>query len=111
MKLPVQATCSAFDRMKEINADPEVEETRMLRVSVLGGGCSGFRYEIELVESSNSDDTVLGEPGCEILIDPVSIPFLSGATIDFERKIVGSRFVIDNPIAASSCGCGTSFSI
>jgi iron-sulfur cluster assembly accessory protein len=79
-------------------------------VAVEGGGCSGFQYEITLDEPS-ADDLVLEQGGQKVVVDEVSLPFLEGATIDFSDEIIGARFVIQNPNATSSCGCGTSFSM
>lgn len=104
LALPPKVTDRAFDRIAEIGDQP-------LRVAVEGGGCSGFQYEIALAESVADDDLVLEKDGAKVLIDPVSLPFLSNATIDFSQELIGARFVIDNPNATASCGCGTSFSI
>ncbi|MDV7390250.1 iron-sulfur cluster assembly accessory protein, partial [Arthrospira platensis SPKY1] len=73
-------------------------------------GCSGFHYDIKLDDPAEGD-LVLEQGGQKVLIDPVSLPFLAGARIDFSEELIGARFVIDNPNASSSCGCGTSFSI
>ena len=75
-----------------------------------GGGCSGFQYDIRMDEAA-PDDLVLEGEGQRVLVDPVSLPFLAGATIDWSDELIGARFTIDNPNATSSCGCGTSFSI
>ncbi len=82
-----------------------------LRIAVEGGGCSGFQYEINLESTILHDDLVLTNNQASIVIDPVSLDFLSGATIDFQEELIGSKFVINNPNATSSCGCGTSFSV
>lgn len=82
----------------------------MLRVAVSGGGCSGFQYEIEL-DAQAEDDLVLTALGQQVVIDPVSLPFLSNSVIDFSEELIGARFTINNPNAATSCGCGTSFSM
>ncbi|MFZ3584463.1 HesB/IscA family protein [Loktanella sp. DJP18] len=111
MKLPIRVTEAAFLRLEEINAGAANDARQKLRISVLGGGCSGFRYEMELVSASQVEDIVLSNGVNEVLIDPVSLPYLDGAAIDFQDEVVGARFVIDNPNAASSCGCGVSFSI
>ena len=81
-----------------------------LRVAVAGGGCSGFQYDIRMDDAAE-DDLVLEAGGQRVLVDPVSLPFLAGATIDWSDELIGARFTIDNPNASSSCGCGTSFSI
>ncbi|MCR8723787.1 HesB/IscA family protein [Frigidibacter sp. ROC022] len=107
MTLPPKVTPRAFARLAEITASAP---GKALRVAVEGGGCSGFQYDIKL-DDPGPDDLVLEGDGQRVLIDPVSLPFLSNATIDFSEELIGARFVIDNPNATSSCGCGTSFSI
>jgi len=79
-------------------------------LSVKGGGCSGFQYEIAL-DTKNDDDLVLEGQGESVIVDSTSLPFLYNAVIDFSEELIGARFVINNPNATSSCGCGTSFSI
>lgn len=83
----------------------------MLRVAVDGGGCSGFQYRLELVETAEADDLLIERDGQTAVIDPVSVPFLKGSEIAFVDELAGAQFVIRNPNAASSCGCGVSFSI
>jgi len=106
LTLPPRVTDRAFDRLAEITTD-----AKCLRVAVEGGGCSGFQYDISLAEDAASDDLVLEKDGVRVLIDPVSLPFLANAEIDFADELIGARFVVNNPNATSSCGCGTSFSI
>ncbi|GGE00213.1 Iron-sulfur cluster assembly accessory protein [Gemmobacter megaterium] len=108
LTLPPTVTDRAFARLAEIAEATGV--ARALRVAVEGGGCSGFHYDIKLDDPAE-DDLVLQKDGQTVLIDPVSLPFLSGARIDFTEELIGARFVIDNPNASSSCGCGTSFSM
>lgn len=107
MQLPPKVTERAFTRLAEIGA---ADQGKALRVAVEGGGCSGFQYEIALDDPAE-DDLVLEGHGEKVVVDTVSLPFLSNATIDFTEELIGARFVIDNPNATSSCGCGTSFSI
>lgn len=83
----------------------------MLRVAVDGGGCSGFQYRLELVETAEDDDLRIQAAGQTALVDPVSVPFLKGSEIAFVDELAGAQFVVRNPNAASSCGCGVSFSI
>jgi iron-sulfur cluster assembly accessory protein len=83
----------------------------MLRVSVEGGGCSGFQYKFDVERERADDDLVLGGDKATILIDPVSVGFLAGSEIDYVDDLIGSAFKINNPNAKSSCGCGTSFSL
>ncbi|MEM7521777.1 MAG: iron-sulfur cluster assembly accessory protein [Pseudomonadota bacterium] len=107
MHLPPKVTERAFERLSEIGAS----DTGMaLRVAVEGGGCSGFQYEINL-DAPKEDDLVLEGAGQKVVVDSVSLPFLSNAVIDFEEELIGARFIIDNPNASSSCGCGVSFSM
>ena len=108
LTLPPKVTDRAFARLAEINAG---NGTQALRIAVEGGGCSGFQYEIKLDEAVLGDDLILEKYGQKVLIDSVSLPFLSDAVIDFTQELIGARFVIENPNATSSCGCGTSFSM
>lgn len=107
MHLPPKVTDRAFTRLSEIGAG---EQGQALRVAVEGGGCSGFQYEIKL-DAPEAEDLVLEGHGQRVVVDPVSLPFLEGAVIDFTEELIGARFVIENPNATSSCGCGTSFSM
>jgi iron-sulfur cluster assembly accessory protein len=106
LALPPRVTDRAYARLAEIGAAP-----RALRVAVEGGGCSGFQYDIKLDAAPAADDLVLEKDGQRVLIDPVSLPFLADAEIDFADELIGARFVVKNPNATASCGCGTSFSI
>lgn len=83
----------------------------LLRVAVDGGGCSGFQYRFELIEAPAADDVIVRCDGQAAAVDPVSLPLLQGSEIAFVDELVGARFVVGNPNAASSCGCGVSFSI
>ena len=107
LNLPPKVTNRAFERLVEIGAQAE---GKALRVAVEGGGCSGFQYEIDLDEAK-PDDLIISGNGESVVIDSVSLPFLSSAVIDFSEELIGARFVIDNPNASSSCGCGVSFSM
>lgn len=86
-------------------------EGLFLRVSVEGGGCSGFQYKFDFADAPESDDLVLEKDGAKVLIDSVSLDFLGGSEIDYARELIGSAFKIHNPNATAGCGCGTSFSI
>lgn len=108
LTLPPKVTERAFARLAEINA--ATGDAKALRVAVDGGGCSGFQYDIKLDDPAG-DDLTLESDGQKVIIDPISLPFLSDATIDFTEELIGARFVIENPNATSSCGCGTSFSM
>lgn len=108
LTLPPRVTDRAYARLAEIAE--ATGQTKALRVAVEGGGCSGFQYDIRL-DDAQEDDLILEKDGLQVLVDSVSLPFLSNAVIDFSEEIIGARFVIENPNASSSCGCGTSFSI
>ncbi|MBY8976878.1 iron-sulfur cluster assembly accessory protein [Rhodobacteraceae bacterium NNCM2] len=108
MTLPVTVTDRTFARLAEIAED---SGKKALRVAVLGGGCSGFSYEFVLEDAPADGDTVIEGDGLSVLIDPESLPFLSGSVIDFKDELIGARFAVDNPNATSTCGCGTSFSL
>ena len=107
LTLPPKVTDRAFARLAEIGAS---EQGQALRVAVDGGGCSGFQYDIKL-DAPAEDDLILSKDGETVVVDSVSLPFLSNAVIDFSEELIGARFVIENPNATSSCGCGTSFSM
>lgn len=108
LTLPPRVTDRAFARLAEIAE--MTGEQKALRVAVDGGGCSGFQYNIQLDDPA-ADDMVLEKDGQKVLVDTVSLPFLSNAVIDFTEELIGARFVVENPNASSSCGCGTSFSM
>ena len=105
----VTLTDRAARRIEEIVAG-EAENT-MLRVSVEGGGCSGFQYRFDLVDQKSGDDFVIENSAAKVLIDPVSLEYLAGSEIDFVDDLIGASFKIQNPNATASCGCGTSFSL
>ncbi len=107
LTLPPKVTDRAFARLAEIGA---ADQGKALRVAVEGGGCSGFQYEIDL-DDVKDGDLVLESAGEKVVIDDVSLPFLTQAVIDFSEELIGARFIIENPNASSSCGCGTSFSM
>ncbi|MDZ7905981.1 MAG: iron-sulfur cluster assembly accessory protein [Cypionkella sp.] len=112
MNLPPQVTPRAFARLAEIAA--MTGEVKPLRVAVEGGGCSGFQYEIKLDDATPSDLVLQGAGDLaaqKVLIDEVSLPLLAGAVIDFTEELIGARFVVQNPNATASCGCGVSFSM
>lgn len=108
LTLPPRVSDRAFARLAEI-ADAS-GEVKALRVAVEGGGCSGFQYDIRFDDPA-PDDLILEQGAQKVLIDPVSLPFLENAEIDFSDELIGARFVINNPNASSSCGCGISFSV
>ena len=83
----------------------------MLRVSVEGGGCSGFQYKFDVERTRADDDLVIARDGAVVVVDPASVPFLAGSEVDFVDDLIGASFRVVNPNATASCGCGTSFSI
>lgn len=105
----VTVTERAAKRINEIIAGEDV--ARALRVSVEGGGCSGFQYKFDLIPAPEPDDVVLERAGAKVVIDKLSLPYLAGSEIDFVDDLIGAAFRINNPQATASCGCGTSFSI
>jgi iron-sulfur cluster assembly accessory protein len=109
MDTPVTVSERAARRIGEILAGEAGEA--MLRVSVEGGGCSGFQYKFDVSRDRAPDDLVLTRDKAIVLIDPVSVNYLNGAEIDFVDDLIGASFKIKNPNATASCGCGTSFSI
>lgn len=103
-------TDSAANKVKEL-IDEEGNPSLKLRVFVSGGGCSGFQYGFTFDEEVNEDDTSLEKNGVTLLIDSMSYQYLMGAEIDYTEGLEGSQFVIRNPNATSTCGCGSSFSV
>jgi iron-sulfur cluster insertion protein len=106
----ITLTDSAKSKIKELileEGNPDIK----LRVFVQGGGCSGMQYGFTFDEMANEDDFLLAEDGVEILVDSASGMYLQGATINYRDDLMGSSFVIDNPNAQTTCGCGSSFGI
>ena len=106
---PLIFTDSAANKVKEL-IDEEGNPALKLRVFVTGGGCSGFQYGFTFDEDVSEDDTTMEKNGVTLLIDAMSYQYLSGAEIDYQESIEGAQFVIKNPNATSTCGCGSSFS-
>ncbi len=109
MPMPFIFTDSAADKVRELieeEGNPELK----LRVFVTGGGCSGFQYGFTFDEEAADDDTKMVKNGVTLLVDPMSYQYLVGAEIDYTEGLEGSQFVIKNPNATSTCGCGSSFS-
>jgi iron-sulfur cluster assembly accessory protein len=105
----VIVTERAAQRINEIVAGEPAN--KLLRVSVEGGGCSGFQYKFDLVASAAADDLVIERNAARVLVDPVSLEYLAGSEIDFVDDLIGAAFKIRNPNATASCGCGTSFTV
>ncbi|QXP86117.1 iron-sulfur cluster insertion protein ErpA [Methylococcus sp. Mc7] len=106
----IKFTDSAANRVSELLAE-EGDQNLKLRVYVTGGGCSGFQYGFTFDEVVNEDDTVVEKNGVSVLVDPMSLQYLQGAEIDYTENVSGSQFVIRNPNATTTCGCGSSFSV
>lgn len=107
---PVIFTDSAAFKVREL-LNEEQNPDQMLRVFVTGGGCSGFQYGFKFDDQSEDGDTVVVKNGVTLLIDPMSIQYLDGAEIDYKESVEGAQFVIRNPNATTTCGCGSSFSV
>lgn len=103
-------TDQAADKVKELRAEEENPNLK-LRVYITGGGCSGFSYGFSFDEDVRDDDTVVENQGVELIIDAMSVQYLAGSAVDYENSLMGSRFVVQNPNATSTCGCGSSFAI
>ncbi len=108
-KREVAVTDAAFARVAKVLAGEA--DAKALRISVEGGGCSGFSYKFELVDGPGDDDTVIERDGAVIVIDSISKMYMGGSVVDFVDNLMGQSFQINNPNAVASCGCGTSFSI
>ncbi len=105
----ISVTDRAANRVREILSKEQGPSA--LRVSVLGGGCSGFSYDFAIVPEAEADDILIEKLGARVAIDPVSVPYMAGSEIDFVDDLIGASFKIKNPNATASCGCGTSFSV
>ena len=103
-------TDNAASKVKNL-VEEEGKDNLKLRVFVTGGGCSGFQYGFSFDEDSNDDDTVISNKGASLLVDPLSYQYLVGARIDYVEGLEGARFIVDNPMATTTCGCGSSFSV
>ncbi|HFD87430.1 MAG TPA: iron-sulfur cluster insertion protein ErpA [Gammaproteobacteria bacterium] len=107
---PVIFTEAAANKVKNLIAE-EGNDKLMLRVFISGGGCSGFQYGFSFDENIQDGDTEVENCGVKLLIDPMSFQYLSGAEVDYKESLEGSQFVINNPNASTTCGCGSSFSV
>tara|TARA_B100000029_G_scaffold463706_1_gene497187 strand:- start:351 stop:677 length:327 start_codon:yes stop_codon:yes gene_type:complete len=108
MEKDIQITSNAQNHIANIL---KIDNSKYFRITVLGGGCSGFQYKFDFDNSINKDDIIFKTNKVEILIDNVSLNYIKGSKIDYVEELIGSSFKISNPQASSSCGCGTSFSI
>lgn len=109
LPIPIVFSDSAAAKVKALIAE-EGNPNLQLRVFVSGGGCSGFQYGFSFDEATADDDTVVEKHGVRVLLDPLSLQYLLGAEIDYQEGLDGARFVIKNPNARTTCGCGSSFS-
>ena len=107
---PIQVTQNAIAKVRSL-VEEEENPKLALRVYVTGGGCSGFQYGFSFDEELDSEDTLIEKDGVKVVVDPMSYPYLVGAMVDYQEGLQGSRFTVENPNAASTCGCGASFSI
>ena len=107
---PIHLTERAVSKVKELISGEENPDLH-LRVFVTGGGCSGFQYGFSFDEEHQDDDTEVVKDGVTVVIDGMSYQYLVGATVDYSESLTGSQFVIENPNASSTCGCGASFSL
>ncbi|MCW8994738.1 MAG: iron-sulfur cluster insertion protein ErpA [Psychromonas sp.] len=110
MALPIDFSDSAANKVKELIAEEQNPELK-LRVYVTGGGCSGFQYGFTFDEKVNEGDTLIEKNGVAVVIDSMSFQYLVGGTVDYISGLEGSRFLVNNPNATATCGCGSSFSI
>jgi iron-sulfur cluster insertion protein len=106
----ISFTDRAAAKVRELREE-EGNPALKLRVYITGGGCSGFSYGFTFDERVNEDDTVVENDNVTLLVDAMSIQYLSGSEVDYEQGLMGSRFVVQNPNATSTCGCGSSFSV
>lgn len=106
----IQVTEATANQVIDLLSDEDNEKLK-LRIYVSGGGCSGFQYGFTFDDTINEDDTILDQHGMQILVDSMSIGYLTDSVIDYETELAGSRFVIKNPNAVSKCGCGSSFAV
>jgi iron-sulfur cluster insertion protein len=106
----LEITASAVEKLKSLKVEEDNSDLK-LRVYVTGGGCSGFQYGFSFEEVMADDDTPVSRDGVTVLVDSLSYQYLAGSTVDYEQSLMGSRFLISNPNAQTTCGCGASFSI
>ncbi|MFT5710654.1 MAG: iron-sulfur cluster assembly accessory protein [Halioglobus sp.] len=106
----INLSARAVQKVRELVTEEENEELK-LRVFITGGGCSGFQYGFTFDELVADDDTSIEKDGVTVLVDPMSFPYLAGSEVDYTEGLEGSRFMVNNPNATATCGCGSSFSI
>ena len=106
----IEVTARAVAKIKSLKLEEENDDLK-LRIYVTGGGCSGFQYGFSFDEKSDEDDTLVSREGATVIVDSLSFQYLEGSTVDYEKSLMGSRFLVTNPNAQTTCGCGLSFSI
>jgi iron-sulfur cluster insertion protein len=107
---PLRFTAAAAAKVRELVAE-EGNASLKLRAYIQGGGCSGFQYGFEFDEGQNEDDIAIVTDGATLLVDPLSLQYLMGAEVDYSESLAGAQFVIRNPNAKTTCGCGSSFTV
>lgn len=107
---PIQLSSSAAHKISQLVLE-EMNPDLKFRVYIIGGGCSGFQYGFAFEEEITDGDMVLEQNGVQMMVDPMSFPYLMGSTVDYLEDLQGARFLVSNPNAKSTCGCGSSFSI
>lgn len=110
MSIPLTFTDAAANKVKSLISEEENDALK-LRVYITGGGCSGFQYGFTFDEKINDGDLTIENSGVQLVVDPMSLQYLIGASVDYIEGLEGSRFVVSNPNASSTCGCGSSFNI
>lgn len=110
MQADLSISNQAIDRINQLLATKDNPDL-MLRVYIQGGGCSGFQYGFQFDDNQQEDDIAIEQSGIKLVVDMLSLQYLGGAEIDFKDDIMGSRFLVNNPNASATCGCGSSFSI
>ncbi len=110
MQTDLKLSGNAVNRINELLAAKDNPDLK-LRVFIRGGGCSGFQYGFQFDQERQEDDIAIEQSGVEVLVDMLSLQYLSGAEIDYQDDLLGSRFLVNNPNASTTCGCGSSFSI
>lgn len=106
----INLSARAVKKVRELVAEEDNDQLK-LRVFITGGGCSGFQYGFSFEEAVAEDDAVIEKDGVTVLVDPMSYQYLVGSEVDYMEGLEGSRFVVNNPNAATTCGCGSSFSV
>ena len=101
---------SATNKIRELVMEEQNPDLK-LRVYIIGGGCSGFQYGFAFEEETEEGDFIINNEGVEMMVDPMSYPYLMGSVVNYKEDLQGSRFVVENPNAKTTCGCGSSFSI